>query len=95
MGDRAKRDRYLALAAQQNNSTLAVELTRAKQQLGDGDNQAALETLTQLQRNHPHNTVVLNLLKQCYQALGEWQPLLALLPKLVKAIARHCQPKRQ
>ncbi len=85
MGDRAKRDRYLALAAQQNNSTLAVELTRAKQQLGDGDNQAALETLTQLQRNHPHNTVVLNLLKQCYQALGEWQPLLALLPKLVKA----------
>lgn len=43
MGDRAKRDRYLALAAQQNNSTLAVELTRAKQQLGDGDNQAALK----------------------------------------------------
>ncbi|EGR0891626.1 heme biosynthesis protein HemY [Vibrio cholerae] len=85
MGARAKRDHYLALAAQQNNSTLAVELTRAKQQLGDGDNQAALETLTQLQRNHPHNTVVLNLLKQCYQALGEWQPLLALLPKLVKA----------
>ncbi|EPP21330.1 HemY protein [Vibrio fluvialis I21563] len=85
MGDRAKRDRYLALAAQQENSALAVELTRAKQQLSDGELQAALSTLSALQAEHPNNTIVLNLLKQTYTQLKQWQPLLDLLPKLVKA----------
>ncbi|NCO45055.1 MAG: heme biosynthesis protein HemY, partial [Vibrio sp.] len=33
MGDRAKRDHYLDLASQQSNAGLAVELTRAKQQV--------------------------------------------------------------
>lgn len=84
MGDRTKRDHYLALAAQQDHATLAVELTRAKQQISDGHHTAALEVLSQLQLHHPNNLVVINLLKQCYQALGEWQPLLDLLPKLIK-----------
>ncbi|MCG6438125.1 heme biosynthesis protein HemY, partial [Vibrio parahaemolyticus] len=82
---RAKRDRYLALAAQQENAALAVELTRAKQQLSDGELQAALSTLSALQAEHPNNTIVLNLLKQTYTQLKQWQPLLDLLPKLVKA----------
>ncbi|WP_165312604.1 heme biosynthesis protein HemY [Vibrio ziniensis] len=85
MGDRKKRDHYLELAAKQENATLAVELTRAKQQIGDGEYDKATQTLDSLQRQHPDNTIILNLLKQTYLHNKEWQPLLDLLPKLVKA----------
>lgn len=85
MGDRDKRDRYLAMAAKQENATLAVELTRAKQQISDGNYDQATQTLTALQLQHPNNTIILNLLKQSYLHNQEWQPLLDLLPKLVKA----------
>lgn len=85
MGDKEKRDHYLAIAAKQENATLAVELTRAKQQISDGEYTKATETLTTLQNQHPNNPVILNLLKQTYLHNKEWQPLLDLLPKLVKA----------
>ncbi|MCF7363518.1 heme biosynthesis protein HemY [Vibrio sp. A1-b2] len=85
MGDREKRDRYLEMAAKQENATLAVELTRAKQQISDGDYEKATQTLTTLQHQHPNNTIILNLLKQAYLQQKEWAPLLELLPKLVKA----------
>lgn len=84
MGDRSKRDHYLELAAQQDNATLAVELTRAKQQISDGELQAAQSTLSALQKQYPDNTVLLNLLKQTYLQRKEWQALIDLLPKLVK-----------
>lgn len=84
MGDRSKRDRYLDLAAQQDNATLAVELTRAKQQISDGELQTAQNTLSALQSQYPDNSVLLNLLKQTYLQRKEWQPLLDLLPKLIK-----------
>lgn len=85
MGDDAQRDRYLELAAQQDNSQLAVELTRAKQQIRDAKYNEALETLTSLKANYANNMIVLNLLKQVYIELKLWQPLLDLLPKLVKS----------
>ncbi|MGY5540666.1 heme biosynthesis HemY N-terminal domain-containing protein [Vibrio brasiliensis] len=84
MGNEAQRDRYLELAAQQENAELAVELTRAKQQIRDAKYNQALETLSGLKHNYANNLIVLNLLKQVYIELKLWQPLLDLLPKLVK-----------
>ncbi|MGC9421311.1 heme biosynthesis protein HemY [Vibrio sp.] len=85
MGKTKQRDHYLALAAQQKDAALAVELTRAKQQLSEKNWSAALDTLTQLHRDHPDHLMIIKLLKQVYLALEQWQPLLDLLPKLVKA----------
>lgn len=84
MGDDAQRDRYLELAAQQDNAQLAVELTRAKQQIRDAKYNAALDTLSGLKASYANNIIVLNLLKQVYIELKLWQPLIDLLPKLVK-----------
>ncbi|MCG3725319.1 heme biosynthesis protein HemY [Vibrio cincinnatiensis] len=84
MGNTQKRDHYLALAAEQKDATLVVELTRAKQQLSEQNWSAALQTLTQLQTDYPDNLIILKLLKQAYLQLEHWQPLLDLLPKLVK-----------
>ncbi|MEI8672291.1 heme biosynthesis protein HemY [Vibrio sp. SA48] len=85
MGDTAKRDHYLNLASQQENSSLAVELTRAKQQVRQEEYDKALVTLATLEEQHANNTIVLNLLKATYLNLHQWQPLLTLLPKLHKA----------
>ncbi len=85
MGDNEKREHYLALATQQENSTLAVELTRAKQQISDDNFDKATETLTALLQDYPNNTMILNLLKQTYLHNKAWKPLLDLLPKLVRA----------
>jgi len=85
MGDRDKRDRYLALAAEQTDSELAVALTKAKQQVADSQFDLALTTLDELKAHNPHNPIVLKLLKTTYQQLGLWQPLTQLLPKLKKA----------
>lgn len=83
-GDKQKRDHYLGLAAQQESSELAVELTRAKQQVREADYQGAFNTLDDLKSNYPNNAILLNLLKAVYVELGKWQPLIDLLPKLVK-----------
>lgn len=84
MGNAKQRDHYLSLAAEQADSTLAVELTRAKQQMHDHDYPAAFDTLTTLRHNYPSNTILLNLLKTVYIELKLWQPLIDLLPKLLK-----------
>lgn len=86
-GDKQKRDHYLGLAAQQESSELAVELTRAKQQVREADYQGAFNTLDDLKSNYPNNAILLNLLKAVYVELGKWQPLIDLLPKLVKSKA--------
>ncbi|WP_306331760.1 heme biosynthesis HemY N-terminal domain-containing protein [Vibrio injensis] len=83
-GEQRKRNDYLALAAKQPNATLAVELTRAKQLLSDQAWQAAVDILTRLEQAYPDNLLVLKRLKQAYLALEQWQPLLALIPKLTK-----------
>ncbi|EGU36210.1 HemY protein [Vibrio ichthyoenteri ATCC 700023] len=85
LGDDAKRDHYLQLASEQKDSRLAVELTRAKQQLRESRFEDAFATLSDLKGEFPNNTVVLNLLKSVYVELKLWQLLLDLLPKLSKA----------
>tara|TARA_Y100001956_G_C4127714_1_gene191263 strand:- start:886 stop:2073 length:1188 start_codon:yes stop_codon:yes gene_type:complete len=84
LGETEKRDRYLELASQQENAQLAVELTRARQQIREANYSAAFDTLSTLKGSYPNNAVVLNLLKQVYVELKLWQPLLDLLPKLIK-----------
>ncbi len=83
-GDANKRDHYLKLALEQKDAHLAVELTRAKQQLREAQFEAAYTTLSDLKSDYPNNVVVLNLLKTVYAELKLWQQLLELLPKLVK-----------
>ncbi|MGY3571049.1 heme biosynthesis HemY N-terminal domain-containing protein [Vibrio paucivorans] len=84
MGDKQKRDHYLELASQQENSLLAVELTKAKQQVRESEFNLAFDTLTTLKNSYPNNSILLNLLKTVYIELKLWQPLLDLLPKLSK-----------
>lgn len=85
LGNTEKRDHYLELAAAQENAQLAVELTRAKQQVRESDFNSAFDTLSALKASYPNNTIVLNLLRSVYIELKLWQPLLDLLPSLVKA----------
>lgn len=86
-GDSDKRDHYLNLASEQDDATLAVELTRARIWVKENEWKKALATLQSLQPSYPNNPILLSLLKQIYLALEEWQPLIELLPKLLK----YCQ----
>ena len=83
-GNKARRDEYLALASQQDNAHLAVELTRAKQLISDGSYESAFDTLQSLKGKYSNNTIVLDLLKTTYIQLKLWQPLLELIPELTK-----------
>lgn len=84
MGNEQKRDHYLELADKQDNSTLAVILTKARLQVREEKYSQANETLSSLKADYPNNAMVLNLLKTTYLNLRMWQPLLAILPKLAK-----------
>ena len=83
-GNKDERDKYIELASQQHNSQLAVELTKAKQQISERNFEAAFDTLSTLKGTYPSNTAVLGLLKTTYVELKLWQPLIELTPKLVK-----------
>ncbi|MGR5559435.1 heme biosynthesis protein HemY [Vibrio fortis] len=84
-GNKDERDKYIELASQQDNSQLAVELTKAKQQISERNFEAAFDTLSTLKGTYPSNTAVLGLLKTTYVELKLWQPLIELTPKLVKS----------
>lgn len=84
-GNKDERDKYIELASQQENSQLAVELTKAKQQISERNFEAAFDTLSTLKGTYPSNTAVLGLLKTTYVELKLWQPLIELAPKLVKS----------
>ena len=85
MGNEEKRDHYLALADKQDNSTLAVLLTKARQQVRDKEFEKAFDTLSTLKSDYPNNPIVLNLLKTTYLNLKLWEPLLEILPQLSKS----------
>ncbi len=83
-GDRA--EWYLGQADTRNRKQkFLVELTRARMLTSNGDFGGAkpiLEGLHKRRRKHPQ---VLELLARCYRELGEWEPLLKLLPGMQKA----------
>ena len=83
-GDRA--EYYLEQADTRNRKQkFLVELTRARILVSNGEYEAAkplLEDLHARRRRHPQ---VLELLSRCYTELGEWEPLVQLLPVMLKA----------
>ncbi|WP_104400927.1 heme biosynthesis protein HemY [Vibrio penaeicida] len=85
LGDKSKRDHYLGLASKQENSDLAVELTRAKQLVRDSQYELALDTLYSLRDRYTANPIVIELLKTVYEELALWQNTIDLLPQLKKA----------
>lgn len=88
-GDVENRDRYLQQAADFGTDSLATSLTRAKLQYRQGQYEEALASIQGLLDANPRNTVLLNLLKDTYLKLQDWQALLRLLPSLkrVKAVS--------
>ncbi|WP_407331847.1 heme biosynthesis HemY N-terminal domain-containing protein [Enterovibrio sp. 27052020O] len=88
-GDVENRDRYLQQASDFGTDSLATSLTRAKLQFRQGQYEEALASMQGLLDANPRNAILLNLLKDTYLKLQDWQALLRLLPSLkrVKAIS--------
>lgn len=84
--DASDRAEYYLEQADTRNSKqkFLVELTRARILMANGefeDARPVLEDLQQRQRKHPQ---VLEMLSRCYTELGEWEPLVKLLPIMLK-----------
>ncbi len=84
MGNKDKREHYLELAGEEEYSSLAVKLTRARQLVRERAFTAAEDILSDLKSRYPNNAMVLSLLKTTYTERKEWKLLLRILPKLVK-----------
>lgn len=88
-GDPQGRDALLRAAeASTPGARIAAGLTRAELQRAGGQWRDCLATLRELRRHAPRQPRVLRLLVLCYQALGDWQAVLELLPELPKAVRR-------
>ena len=84
-GEENRRDDYLRMAYQSTpDSELAIGLTQAKLQYSQHQWERALATLKHLQQLDPKHPYVLKLLKNLYEALGDWHSLIDLLPVLKK-----------
>lgn len=95
-GEHARRDAYLEQAAAQHpRASLAVSLIRARLLLRQRQYAEAETLLENLNQAHPRHAVIQQLLKECYQALGHWAPLLALLPHLQKQLSSEEQRQLQ
>lgn len=85
INDNDKVHEYLRAAGDaEPDATTAVEFSLAEMKLQSGEYQGALAALDQSIRQigrHPH---VLNLMKQAYLGLQDWDKLLDLLPQLKK-----------
>lgn len=80
-----QRDEYLKLARDtMPEAELAVGLTRAELQLSNKQFEAALESLTQLNKIAPSHAAVLRLTHQAYAQMEDWEGLRRLLPALHK-----------
>ena len=64
------------------NSELAVALTQARMQLMSRRYEQCLATLERVKRKAPQHPVVLDLLRQVYIALHDWESLKQLMPSL-------------
>jgi HemY protein len=79
-----RRDRHLkeALALTPSKNGLSVQLMQARLQVAAGQYEEALSLLRTLQEKTHKHPMMLNLLKQVYWQLGNWEALHALLPDL-------------
>jgi HemY protein len=77
---------YLEQADSRNaKQRFLVELTRARILSSNGEFEAARPLLEDLQGRRRRHPQVLEMLARCYRELGEWEPLLKLLPAMRKA----------
>jgi HemY protein len=77
---------YLEQADTRNaKQKFLVELTRARILMSNGQYEAARPVLENLQARRRRHPQVLDMLARCYRELGDWEPLLKLLPAMRKA----------
>lgn len=77
---------YLEQADSRNaKQKFLVELTRARILSSNGEFEAARPVLEGLHARRRRHTQVLDMLARCYRELGEWEPMLKLLPSMRKA----------
>jgi HemY protein len=82
-GDRKTALELLHKAEQSSpNSDLAVALTQARMQLVSKRYEQCLATLERVRRKAPQHPVILDLLRQVYVALEDWDSLQEILPSL-------------
>ena len=83
-GDRA--EYYLEQADTRNRKQkFLVELTRARILMANEQFEEARPILEELQNRRRKHPQVLEMLSRCYTELGEWEPLVKLLPVMLKA----------
>ena len=82
-GSDGRRDDWLKLAYEElPEAETAVLLTQAELQIEHAEFERALATLSRIQEALPNHPVALGLLAKLYQALEDWDRLIALLPRL-------------
>jgi HemY protein len=82
-GSDRRRDEWLKLAYEEMpEAEIAILLTQAELQLEHEEFERALATLSRIQEAHTNHPVALVLLAKIYQALEDWDHLIALLPQL-------------
>jgi len=85
MGDYAECDNLLREAYESTpKADVAIAVTQAQLQMGRGQLEQALATLTRLRKDHPKHLYALKLMSQVYLRLEDWARLLELLPELQK-----------
>ncbi len=84
-GNTENRDRYLELAKQTNTRPdIIVGITEAQLLIANQQLEQAAYQLRQLYRRDPKNTLILQLLKDCYLESHSWKELAQLMPDLEK-----------
>ena len=85
LGAHDRRDEYLRKAhSVAPDADIAIALTQAELQLAHDQNEQALATLTQLNKDTENHTYVLTLLANTYRHLQDWDNLKEILPALKK-----------
>lgn len=80
-----RRDSYLHSASKVDpEGRLAVGLVQAELQIKQGQYDPALATLQDLQKNAPHNNIILKLLSEVFAFKEEWREIIKLSPQLKK-----------
>jgi len=83
VGDVAERDELLKKAGESTpGATLAVALLQAELQIAARQHRSAIETLLNAKIAAPNQSRILRLLAECYEQIGDWKALLALVPEL-------------
>ena len=88
LGDFKERDQFFNQARQADPAAkLAVVLLQTRLQMAAEQWRQALDALLEIQAEAPKHPVVAQRLLRCHEALGDWQALTQLAPKLRKAKA--------